>query len=116
MSQQPRSRAQSPANRQHRPRLRNQLLFVFGILVLACGAFYAALVVATQIDRIFFPDSQLHLGGAPLIRNLPLLDTKDDSSIGGGRINVLVMGLDRRPVEGDAATRTDTMFVMTIDP
>ncbi|HEY7268295.1 MAG TPA: LCP family protein, partial [Dehalococcoidia bacterium] len=39
----------------------------------------------------------------------------DDTGIGGGRINVLVMGLDRRPSEGDAATRTDTMFVLSID-
>jgi anionic cell wall polymer biosynthesis LytR-Cps2A-Psr (LCP) family protein len=31
-------------------------------------------------------------------------------------MNSLVMGLDRRPREGNAPTRTDTMFVMTIDP
>jgi LCP family protein required for cell wall assembly len=44
------------------------------------------------------------------------VQSDDDVSLGGGRINVLVMGLDRRPTEGNAATRTDTMFVMSIDP
>jgi LCP family protein required for cell wall assembly len=92
-------------------------MLVFGIVTLALGAFYAALVVATQIDQIFFPDSQIHLGG-PLAK-IPGVDSGDSqpSENGpGGRINVLVMGLDRRPNEGSDPTRTDTMFVMTIDP
>ena len=96
-----------------KPKLRNQLLFVFGILVLAAGAFYTALVVATQIDQIFFPDSEINLGGR--LSKLPGIDKADSTDIGGGRINILVMGLDRRPREGNAPTRTDTMFVMTID-
>src|SRR5690242_6319104 len=108
----------APSSSQKRPsrtKLRNQLLFVVGILVLACGAFYTALVVATQVDKIFFPDSQIKLGGT--IGSLPLIDSgSSDGDIGGGRINILVMGLDRRPYEGQAATRTDTMFVLTVDP
>ena len=32
------------------------------------------------------------------------------------RINILVMGLDRRPTDGDSPTRTDTLFVVTVDP
>src|SRR5262245_40475095 len=109
MSEQPRQPA-SPQNtkRPNRPRLRNQLLFVVGILILAGGAFYTALVVATQVDRIFFPDSEIRL-------NIPLpgIDSgkpsNNPSDVGsGGRINILVMGLDRRPSEGNIATRTDT--------
>jgi polyisoprenyl-teichoic acid--peptidoglycan teichoic acid transferase len=92
------------------------MLFLLGILALAGGAFYTALIVATQIDHIFFPDSEIHIGGLPV--NLPLIDTRGTSglAVGGGRINVLVMGIDRRPSDGNAPTRTDTMFVMTIDP
>lgn len=102
-----------PRKSASRPRLRNQVLFVLGILLLAGGAFYTALVVATQIDHIFFPDSELNLGG---LSRLPGIDRGSDSSeIGGGRINILVMGLDRRPNQGVAA-RTDTMFVLTVDP
>jgi LCP family protein required for cell wall assembly len=106
-------RRPAPRTPRPRPKLRNQVLFVFGILVLAAGAFYTALVVATQVDQIFFPDTQLKPGG--LIGKLPGVDKGDDSTdLGGGRINILVMGLDRRPYEGNAATRTDTMFVMDI--
>jgi LCP family protein required for cell wall assembly len=99
-----------------RPSLRNQLLFVLGILVLAAGAFYTALVVATQIDQVFFPGNEISLGGG--LARLPGIDKGNDpaAELGGGRINVLVMGMDRRPREGNVATRTDTMFVMTIDP
>ena len=98
-----------------RPKLRNQLLFVFGILMLAGGAFYSALVVATQIDHIFFPGSELRIRGPAA--SLPLIDpgNQGSSSLGGGRINVLVMGLVRRPSDGDAPARTDTMFVVSID-
>src|ERR671914_225995 len=105
-----------PAPRQPaRPQLRNQILFVFGILVLAAGAFYTALVVATQIDRIFFPDSEIKLGGP--IASLPGIDKgRSAGDVGGSRINVLVMGMDRRPSDGNLPTRTDTMFIVTIDP
>jgi LCP family protein required for cell wall assembly len=90
------------------------LLFLVGIVALALGAFYTALVVATQIDQIFIPDNQFQLGGS--LGKLPGIDKGNTDGIGGGRQNILVMGLDRRPSEGDIATRTDTMFVMTIDP
>jgi LCP family protein required for cell wall assembly len=103
--------------RHSRPSLRNQILFLVGLLALAGGAFYAALVVATQIDHIFFPNSEIRIGGLPI--KPPGIDTGGTSGLeigGGGRINVLVMGLDRRPADGTAPARTDTMFVMTIDP
>lgn len=85
-------------------------------MALAGGAFYTALVVATQIDHIFFPDREIRIGALPV--KLPGVDSKgiSGSVVGGGRINVLVMGLDRRPSDGTAPARTDTMFVMTIDP
>ncbi len=115
MSEQSGRDAARPSPR--RPKLRNQLLFVFGILALAAGAFYTALVVATQVDHIFFPGQEINLGGG-IARRIPLIDHKDPTStdVGGGRINILVMGLDRRKYEGANPARTDTMFVMTIDP
>jgi LCP family protein required for cell wall assembly len=86
-----------------------------GIFALAAGAFYTALVVATQIDQIFFPGNEIKLGSA--FRSLPGIDKSNTTDqIGGGRINVLVMGVDVRPHEGNAPSRTDTMFVMNIDP
>ena len=113
MSSRPRRRTQSsaPQRSSRRPRLRSQLLFAGGIVALALGAFYTALVVATQIDQIFFPDSEISFGV-----NLPGIDKKEDESGIKKRINVLVMGLDRRAYEGKEPARSDTMFVMTIDP
>ena len=99
--------------RQRKPRLRNQFAFAFGILVLALGAFYTALVVATQIDQIFFPDSQLRLGSG--LARLPGVDSGQGENGPGGRINILVMGVDKRPGELLVNSRTDTMFVLTID-
>lgn len=99
-----------------RPKLRNQLLFLFGILALAGGAFYTALVVATQVDHIFFPGSEIRLAGLPSLPGIDAQGTSSQQEIGGGRINILVMGLDKRPSDGDVPARTDTMFVMTIDP
>ena len=98
---------------------------VFGILALAGGAFYTALVVVTQVDHIFFPDSEIRIGGLPGVNVLPGVDSEGTSGEaaagsngdqGGRRLNILVMGLDRRPTDGDAASRTDTMFVMMVDP
>ena len=110
MSDRPRRSPRPPV----RPKLRNQVLFVFGILVLAAGAFYTALVVATQIERIFFPGNPINLG---TLAKLPgIQGGTSDEDVGGGRINILVMGIDRRPYEGNALTRSDTMFVVTVDP
>jgi LCP family protein required for cell wall assembly len=112
MSQGSRRPAPSPQRRRSsRPSLRNQLLALFGILVLASGAFYTALVVAQQAYPIFFPGKHLDFGfRAPGIKG------SDGANVSGRRQNFLVMGIDRRPHEGNAPTRTDTMFVMSIDP
>ena len=84
---------------------------LFGILVLAGGAFYTALVVTTQAYPIFFPGSSLDIGiSAPGIKDPEAVDSS------GRRWTFLVMGVDRRPYEGNAPSRTDTMFVLTIDP
>src|SRR5690606_17017654 len=108
-----------------RPSLRNQLLMVFGILALAGGAFYTALVVVTQVDHIFFPDSEIRFGGLPGVDVLPGVDSEGTSGeaaagakgdTGGRRLNILVMGLDKRESDGDQPARTDTMFVMMVDP
>jgi polyisoprenyl-teichoic acid--peptidoglycan teichoic acid transferase len=91
-----------------RPTLKNQVLVVLGILALAAGSFYLALVVLSRVDHIFFPGNEIGI-------DLPGIDNGGDS-LGGRRINILVLGLDRRPSEGNVPARTDTMFVLTIDP
>jgi len=87
------------------------LLALFGILVLAGGAFYTALIVAQQAYPIFFPGKHLNFGF-----DAPGISSDEAGDISGRRQNFLVMGIDRRPHEGNAPTRTDTMFIMSIDP
>ncbi len=91
-----------------------RILLAFAVLIFAVGAAYGALVLVTQVDDILFPGNGLRLSGK---LGLPGIDTgSGDSGIGKDRINFLVMGLDRRPREGQAPSRSDTMFVLTIDP
>ena len=123
MSDRPRREAPPAKRRASRPSLRNQLLMIFGILALAGGAFYTALVVVTQVDHIFFPNSEIHISGIPGVNSLPGVDASGNSGNasnsgdqGGRRQYVLVMGLDRRPSDGDEPTRTDTMFLLMVDP
>jgi LCP family protein required for cell wall assembly len=97
-------------------RLGQRVLIAAVVFLLATGAFYASLVIATRVDEVFFPGNGIRLTTG--LGNLPGVDSgeSEGDSIGGSRINVLVMGLDRRPREGDAPARTDTIFILTIDP
>lgn len=96
--------------------MRQRLLVAATVVVLAALSCYLALVIVTRVDAIFFPGNEIALGGG--FGALPGVD----SGGGGGvsapeeRVNILVMGLDRRPQEGQAPARTDTMFVLTVDP
>jgi LCP family protein required for cell wall assembly len=88
------------------PSLKDHVLAVLGILGVAAGSFYLALAVLSRVDHILLPGNEVRL-------NLPGIEGDDP---GGHRINILVMGLDRRGSDGDALSRTDTMFVLTVDP
>ena len=68
---------------------------------------WLALIVVSRIDDLFFPGQSIGNIG-----NIPGTDDNGNDE----PINLLVLGLDRRPAEGDIITRTDTLFVVTIDP
>jgi len=77
-----------------------------GLALLAVAA-WLSLIVVSRIDQLFFPGQNLPIGiSLPGVQG----DGGDE-----GQINFLVMGLDRRPAEGTTPTRTDTMFVLSID-
>ncbi len=90
--------------------LRQRLVVAFAGLALLVAAGWLALIVVTRIDQLFFPGQSLPVGG---LGGLPGVHGDGGDQ---GPINVLVMGLDRRPREGATPTRTDTMFVLTVDP
>ncbi len=75
---------------------------------------YLGLIIITRIDNVFLPGRQVTLPG--VVGNvLPGVDSKGVSG-GNNPINILVMGLDRRPSEGGEPTRSDTLFVLRVDP
>src|SRR3972149_2032173 len=106
-------REDSPPGEVERPKGRGQWspLLIFGIAVFAAAAFYFALIVATQADKLLLPGNEIDLPG---LSKLPGVDSgQPDSASIEERINILVMGLDRRVDEPkENPTRTDTMFVI----
>ncbi len=88
------------------------------ILLFAVLSAYLALVIITRVDSIFFPGNELKLSNLPgggVFEPLPGVDAEGTSG-SQERINILVLGLDRRPGEGNIPSRTDTIFIVTIDP
>lgn len=83
------------------------------ILLFAAFSAYLALVIITRVDSIFFPGNEITLPSAFSIA--PGIDAKGESGP-TDPINILVMGLDRRAREGDIPTRTDSLFIVRIDP
>jgi LCP family protein required for cell wall assembly len=89
-------------------------LLIFGIALFAVAAFYVLLVVVTLADDIFFPGNEIKIG-----IELPGVDSGENPEVADidERINILIMGLDRRVgVPENTAARTDSVFVLTIDP
>ncbi len=82
-------------------------------MLFALVSAYLALVIVTRIDSVFFPGRQFTLPGPVGI--LPGPDSEGTSG-GNDPINILVLGLDRRPSEGQEPTRSDTLFVLRVDP
>lgn len=93
------------------PRHYNPLLMI-AIALWGMAAFYAALVVASQIDDAFLPGNELGIG-----IKLPGVDAPQDEPTMEGRVNILVMGLDlRRDDDPDTPARTDSVFVLSMEP
>jgi len=88
-------------------------IIAIAIVLFALASAYLALVIVTRIDNVFFPGRQITLPGP--VGFLPGPDNKGTSG-GNDPINILVLGLDRRPSEGQEPTRSDTLFVLRVDP
>lgn len=83
-------------------------------MIFAAISAYLGLIIVTRIDNVFFPGRQVTLPG-PVGNVLPGVDAEGTSG-GNDPINILVMGLDRRPTEGEEPTRADTIFILRVDP
>jgi LCP family protein required for cell wall assembly len=100
-------------------------VFASILVVLAAISGYLVAVIAVQLDELFLPGNEIALPQAfkpvPGLSNAvppppPEAGVPPTPSPAANRINVLVLGLDRRPSEGKEPTRSDTIFVLTLDP
>ncbi len=86
------------------------------VLLCALAAAYLSLVIVTQLEHIFLPGNPLSVpGGTSISKVLPGINLSGDTS-NEPRINILVVGIDRRPSDGSMLTRTDSIEIATIDP
>lgn len=107
-------RTPPPPPEGERERRYNPLL-IFGIPLFVVAAFYLLLVAVTTADDIFLPGNEINIG----IDWLPGVDSGQEPLAANleERINILVLGLDlRRDEPPDLPARTDTVFILTIDP
>jgi LCP family protein required for cell wall assembly len=91
-----------------------RVIIAAAILIFAAVSAYLALIIVTRIDNVFFPGRQVTLPGA-VGGVLPGVDAEGKSG-GNNPINILVLGLDRRPGDGVEPTRSDTLFILRVDP
>lgn len=93
-----------------------KLFLIAGIVAFAAVAVYLGFLVATQADEILFPGNEIEPG--PVIEKLPGIDSGEtpESADVEERINLLVLGLDRKLGGAVGFERTDTVFVMSVDP
>jgi LCP family protein required for cell wall assembly len=97
-----------------RPAGHRKLVFGF-ILLFAAASVYLSLVIVTRVERLFFPGNPITIPlGTSIGRFLPGIDTGDGAP--QRRINLLIVGIDRRASDGAVLTRTDTTEIATIDP
>ncbi|MGE5595163.1 MAG: LCP family protein [Hyphomicrobiales bacterium] len=96
------------------------------ILCLALGSVYAGLATYQAVDQYIFPGNELQIGKLPAF--VPGTNVGVNVSLPGvsagkekpwtreEQLNILVMGIDRRPGYGDdEPARSDTLFVTSID-
>jgi len=94
------------------------LLFLIALVLVAAGSLYAALSTVVRVDTILLAGSELRLPGR--LARLPGLDIAPaPAGALTDRINILVMGVDRRPhhnPEWDGPPRTDSIMIVSLDP
>jgi|GEM_PF-1065077 len=109
------------------PRSRKvQAVWIAGIVWLTAASVYVCLLTYQRIDAYLFPGNELSIPNLPAY--VPGTNIGTDVSLPGisspdkrpwtprEHLNILVMGLDRRPWESpDEPSRSDTMFIASID-
>ena len=95
---------------------RRRSLIVAGLLFFAFASLYSSYAMITRVYPLFLPGQQPP--SLPFSPSFPGFERPPDAlAAEDDRINILVIGLDRRPKEADTGIyRSDTMIVLTIHP
>lgn len=101
-----------------------RFLFVCSLLVFASATSYTAIDLLTHITPALFPGKVLAdaPGIGDLIDRVPIKAPAIEDTVFGQRVNLLIIGVDRRPGLEDAPPEvrfdgnTDTLMVASLDP
>lgn len=114
----PRSLAAQPARRR-RSSAGQRWLFVLALVTFWLASSYTATATLNRIWPALFPGQTLSLN-LGIVPELPIerigITKPGANSVFNERINLLIVGLDRRPGDDEWAGRTDTIMVATVDP
>lgn len=95
-----------------------RLRFVFALLILVAASAYSAVFLLSRVTPALFPGHTLPIPS--VLADLPgpvgIVTQSDAQSVFNRRINLVAMGMDRRPYESDLDGRTDSLMVVSIDP
>jgi len=92
-----------------------RIMFVLALLTLGLASTYAGLFLLSRVTPALFPGQTLTLGGVD-VGGLPGINRPGRDSVFNQRINLLIIGVDKRPWEEEAGNLTDTIMVATLDP
>jgi anionic cell wall polymer biosynthesis LytR-Cps2A-Psr (LCP) family protein len=101
-----------------------RLLFVCSLLAFTAASGYTAVDLLTHITPALFPGKVLAdaPGIGDLIDRVPIKAPAIEDTVFGQRVNLLIIGVDRRPGLEDAPPEvrfdgnTDTLMVASLDP
>jgi LCP family protein required for cell wall assembly len=89
------------------------------LISLAVGGLYTATSVVVHVDNVVLPGVDVSLP-RPVAKVLPGLDPEpSEGSPGTKRINILLLGVDRRPHHDpakDGPPNTDSIHILSLDP
>lgn len=95
---------------------RRNIAVIAALFAFALSSAYAAFALVTQVDQLFLPGNEIRVN---LPFSAPGLDVQAPDAITANdeRINVLLIGIDRRPGEQRGeAYRSDSIIILTIHP
>jgi polyisoprenyl-teichoic acid--peptidoglycan teichoic acid transferase len=92
-----------------------ELALLFSIIVFGCGALYFAFQIYDTVREAVLVLGVPNLGDLPSVAVSQTAPTPIAPNVAAGeRVNVLLLGIDRRPSE-KCPCRTDTMMLATLD-